>query len=455
MRHHLTSRVFAVKLLCIGYVYLISISLCAARETGQESVAEHMVKLFSDKEEIWRPAVHAVARQEDKIVLTLAEVARKKPEHSSRVELVFENLTSAAAKRELIALLDDKDERICKIAAGALMKRSESSAAPALTKALKRVKDSFVRWNIACALWEVGPNDQSAEAILNVARKHKGQVKDELFEIVDNPVGRRHMTEVERLNFLLNYKLGMIIGYPEALEISLNPREEFERELLPDNDDRLFLEKHRAQVVNTMLVRLRDEGSMVAALLLGTFKEPKALPYLQKWFIESDSYYGWEGNWNELDYYQFPDRHCYEESIKHITGKPINEVIKLTEKQATQLVQRYRQANSYNGESELYVLFRLKPHIALEEAARKFRNLTNEERFRFSHLMRDLLPKGLLHTEVRRLLGKPDKIQESSWFYDCGNSPIDVRYVLAITFDNDTVIKVDVVEIDRVPHIDE
>ena len=413
-----------------------------------------MPKLFSDKEEIWRPAVHAVARLEDKVVLTLAEEARKKPERSYRVELVFENLTSAAAKRELIALLDDKDERICKIAAGALMKRGESSAAPALAKALKRIQDSFVRWNIACALWEVGPNDQSAEAILNVARKYKGQVKDELFMIVDNPVGRRHMTEEERLNFLLNYKLGMIVGYPEALEISLNPREEFERELLSEADQ-LFLEKHRSQVVDTMLVRLRDGGSTVAALLLGTFKEPKALPYLQKWFIESDSYYGWEGNWNELDYYQFPDRHCYEESIKHITGKPINEVIKLTEKQVAQLVQRYRHAKSYNGESELYVLFRLKPQIALEEATRKFRNLTNEERFRFSHLLRDLLPKGLLQTEVRRLLGKPDKIQEPSWFYDCGKSPIDVPYVLAITFDNDTVIKVDVIDIVHVPHNDE
>ena len=449
MRLHLTSSIFAVKLLCIGFVYLISISLCAAHETEQESESELMAKLFSDKEEIWRPAVQAVARLEDKVVLTLAEEARKKPERSFRVELVFENLTSAAAKRELIALLDDKDERICMIAAGALMKRGESSAAQGLTKALERVQNSFVRWNIACALWAVGSNDQSAEAILNVAKKYKGQVKNELFMIVDNPVGRKHMTEKERLNFLLNYKLGMIVGGSNALEISLNPREEFERELLSEAD-RLFLEKHRCQVVDIMLVRLRDRGSTVAALLLGTFKEPKALPYLQKWFIESDTYYGWEGNWNELDYYQFPDRHCYEEAIKHITGKPINEVIRLTEKQVTQLVQRYRQAKSYNGESELYVLFRLKPHIARAEATRKFRNLTNEERFRFSHLMENVLPNGLLQTEVRRLLGNPDKILESSWFYHCGNSPIDVPYDLAITFDNDRVIKIDVIEIDRV-----
>ncbi len=443
MRHQLTSITLAVKLLCIGFVYFISISLCAAQETGQESVTELMAKLFSDKEERWRPAVHAVARLEDKVVLTLAEEVRRKSRHYYRVRLVFENFTSAAARKELIALLDDTDELICSIAAQALMEHGDGSAAPALTKAMQRVQDSHIRWYIARALWKVGANDQSAEAILNVARKHEGQSKGSLFMIVDSPIGRRHMTEEERLNFLLNYKLGMIVGYPEALDISLNPREEYERALLSDNDDRLFLEKHRSQVVDTMLVRLRDSGSIVAALLLGYFREPKALPDLQKWFIESDSFYGWEGNWNALCYSQFPDRHCYEEAIKQITGKSINEVIKLTDEQVTQLVQGYRQARSYGCASKLYVLFRLKSHIAREEATRKFRNSTKKERFAFCHLMEDLLPRQLLPTEIRRLLGEPDKVRESSWIYDCGNSPIDVPHVLTITFEDDKVVKIE------------
>ena len=443
MRHQLTSITFAVKLLCIGLIYFISISLCAAQETGQESVTELMAKLFSDKEERWRPAVQAVARLEDKVVLTLAEEVRRKSRHCYRVRLVFENFTSAAARKELIALLDDTDELICSIAAQALMEHGDGSAAPALTKAMQRVQDGQIRWYIARALWKVGANDQSAEAILNVARKHKGQSKGALFMIVDNPIGRRHMTDEERLNFLLNYKLGMIVGYPEALDISLNPRKEYERALLSDNDDRLFLEKHRSQAVDIMLVRLRDSGSIVAALLLGYFREPKALPDLQKWFIESDSFYGWEGNWNALCYSQFPDRHCYEEAIKQITGKSINEVIKLTDEQVTQLVQGYRQARSYGCASKLYVLFRLKSHIAREEATRKFRNSTKKERFAFCHLMEDLLPRQLLPTEVRRLLGEPDKVRESSWIYDCGNSPIDTPHVLTITFEDDKAVKIE------------
>lgn len=440
MRHHLTSTTLAVKLLCISFVYLISISLCAAQETGQESVAELIDKLF--KWEMWREAVQPLAQLEEKIVQPLAEEVKERGKYSYRVQKVYEHLTTAAAKKELIALLDDKDERICQIAAEALMKHGDSTAAPALTKALKRVQDDYTRWNIACALWKVGANDQSAQAILNIARKSKGQSKEALFEIVDDPIGHRHMTETERLSFLLNYKLGMIVGVPEALEISLDPPQEYERELLSDND-RFFLEKHRSQVVDIMLVRLRDSGSTVAALLLGYFKESKALSDLQKWFIESDHFYGWEGNWNELSYYQFPDRHCYEEAITHITGKPINGVIKLTDEQVTQLVQGYRQAKSYDHISKLYVLFRLKPHIAREEATRKFRNATKEERFRFCHLMPDLLPRELSLTEVRRLLGEPDRVRESSWFYDCGNSPIDNPHVLTITFDNDRVIKID------------
>ena len=105
------------------------------------------------------------------------------------------------------------------------------------------------------------------------------------------------------------------------------------------------MEKHRSQVIDIMLVRLRDRGSIEAALVLGYFKEPKALPDLKKWFIESDGFYGWEGGWDELNYSQFPSHHCYEEAIKHITGKPINEIIKLTDEQATQLVQEYCQAS--------------------------------------------------------------------------------------------------------------
>ena len=170
MKHHFTSTAFAVKLLCISFVYLISISFCAAQETEQENVAELIDKLFSDKGESWRSAVQPLAQLEEKIVQPLAEEAKKSRKYFFRVQMVYEHLTTAVAKKELIALLDTQDESIVEISALALMKHGNSSAAPALTKALKRVQDDHIQWNIARALWKVGANDQAAEAILNVAR---------------------------------------------------------------------------------------------------------------------------------------------------------------------------------------------------------------------------------------------------------------------------------------------
>ena len=439
-----TSIAYPLNLTLVGFA-LLSISFYATSDPQQESVSELMDKLFSDEREVWISAVKPLAKLEDKIVRPLAEAVKKEGKYFRQVRSVYAGLTTTAAKKELIALLDDKDERIVTIAARALMQHRQSLATPVLARTMKRVQDGYVRWQIAKALWKAEANDQAAEAILNVARKHEGQSKYSLFEIVDNPIGRRHITEAERFDFLLNYKLSMHVGGPEALDIRLGMRDnEYDRELLPDNDDKLFLEKYRAQATDIMLLRLRDRGSTVAALLLGYFKEPKALPDLEKWFLESDFFYGWEGNWSPINGAHFTHHHCYEEAITHITGKPINEAIQLTAKQVAQLVQKYHQEeDEYDRGLELYVLFRLKPHIAREEAAKKFRNSTKQARFPIGHAMVELLPNGFLQTEVRRLLGAPDKVEESSWSYDCGKSPIGNPYVLRITFENGKVIKIE------------
>ena len=437
-----TATAYSLNLTLIGFA-LLSIAFYAASETQQEDVSELMAKLFSDEREVRISAVKPLAQLEDKIVRPLAEAVKKEGKYFHQVQAVYEGLKTTAAKKELIALLNDKDERIVKIVAGALMKHRDSSATSALEQAMKRIQDEYRQWCVANALWKVGANDQSAEAILSIARKRKGQYRYALFEIVDNPIGRKHITEEERLDFLLNYKLSMSVGVPEALEIRMTPQDEYDRELLSDDDDKLFLEKCRPQVTDIMLRRLRDRGSTVAALLLGYFKEAKALPDLKKWFLESDFFYGWEGNWSPINDAHFVHHHCYAEAIEHITGKPIHEAIQLTDEQVTQLVQQYRQAKEYDGASELYVLFRLKPRIALEEAGRKFRNSTKQERFPLCHAMEELLPKGLLQTEVRRLLGAPDNVEGHSWSYDCGKSPIENPYDLKITFENDKIVKIE------------
>ena len=93
-----------------------------------------MDKLFSDEREVWVSAVKPLAKLEDKIVRPLAEAAKKEGKYFHQVRMVYENLTTTAAKKELIALLDDQDERIVQISARALMKHGESLATSALDK---------------------------------------------------------------------------------------------------------------------------------------------------------------------------------------------------------------------------------------------------------------------------------------------------------------------------------
>jgi hypothetical protein len=408
---------------------------------------------------------------EDKVVHPIAEAIRTNRIYDFKARLVYENLTSDAAKKELIALLTEPDVKVCRIATEALRKHGDSSAASALADALKRLHNEDAQADapshakrlgnrdtqllIARTLWEVGVKEQAGRQILNIVSKSKGQHKYELLGVMDDTEGRKLMTKEDRLQFLLDWKIPMRVGRPEALEIRLDSPKEYERLFLdsfPD-DDKVFLEKHKSEVVDRMLDQLRDTGSAAAALLLGYFKSAKAIPVLQKWFIESESFYGWESSFPDaLAYNQFPEHHSYEEAIKHITGKPINKVIQLTEEQVTKLVQRYRGGHIAGSEAALYVLFRLKPDVAREEVFRKFRNAAQDrrfnERFGLSILIKNhFLPKGLLKTEVRKMLGEPDKIQDSSWSYDCGRGVVGTRpYVFRIAFDNNRIVKTDIME---------
>ena len=471
--HILFSTEVALKLVFIGFTFAISITFCVAQEAKQESISELIAKLSSDKEEVWRNAVLPLARMEDKAVQPLAEAIRTNRIYDFKAKLVYENLTSDAAKKELMALLAEPDVKVCRIATEALRKHRDSSAAPALADALERLHNEDTQAGapsymerlqnrdtqllIARTLWEIEAKEQAGRQILNIARKSKGQLKYELLSVMDDTDGRKLMAKEDRLQFLLDWKIPMRVGRPEALEIRLDSPKEYERLFLdgfPD-DDKVFLEKHRSEVVDRMLDRLRDTGSAAAALLLGYFKSAKALVVLQKWFIESESFYGWESSFPDaLAYNQFPEHHSYEEAIKHITGKPINKVIQLTEEQVATLVQRYRGGHIAGSEAALYVLFKLKPDVAREEVFRKFRKVSKaprdkrfNERFGLSILIKNhFLPKGLLKTEVRKMLGEPDRIQNHSWSYDCGRGVVGGFYVFKITFDNNRIVKTDIVE---------
>ncbi len=134
--HILFSTEVALKLVFIGFTFAISITFCVAQEAKQESISELIAKLSSDKEEVWRNAVLPLARMEDKAVQPLAEAIRTNQIYDFKAKLVYENLTSDAAKKELMALLAEPDVKVCRIANEAFRKHRDSSAAPALADAL-------------------------------------------------------------------------------------------------------------------------------------------------------------------------------------------------------------------------------------------------------------------------------------------------------------------------------
>jgi hypothetical protein len=250
----------------------------------------------------------------------------------------------------------------------------------------------------------------------------------------------------QRLNQLLNETLVNRVGNPEALNIKLNPVEKYDEELLTDKSDREFLEKHRDKAIDILLPQLKDTGSQSAALLLGYFKEPKALPHLKHWFVHSGNFYGWETSFpDELNYSMFTHQHCYEEAIKHITGKELNEAITLTEEDVNFLVERYRQ-DKEGTEAALYVLYRLKPETAASEFSRRFLDSPKDERFKPCLTLKGYFLKIGMSPEVtRQMAGEPDKINGQVWTYDCGNGWVnpESRYTLTVTFENDKVAALD------------
>ncbi len=300
----------------------------------------------------------------------------------------------------------------------------------------QRKKRKWAEWDIARALWNADPTTQTAQEIIQLARMCEGQHKYSLFALVDESFGRQLMTKEERLLYLLRYKIFMRVGYPEALEILLTPQTSHDQ-LIQDSDDRTFLDRHHGEVVPSMQEQFDKNGSASAALILGYFKDDASLPALKKWFVESEGFYGWESTIpDELDYNQFPKHHCYEEAIEHITGQPIEKAIVLTQMQISQLVARYRQGSK----TALYVLFRLKPEVAFQEASQKFRAVKSEKRLPLCVLMNNyFLQKKISATEIQKILGEPDIRQKRIWSYDCGVTIVKERAALIIEFKNKKV----------------
>ncbi|MFP4499994.1 MAG: hypothetical protein ACLFTT_03245 [Candidatus Hydrogenedentota bacterium] len=227
------------------------------------------------------------------------------------------------------------------------------------------------------------------------------------------PTVKAALTDEERIAWLMFNPSAGVAG-PEGLCVQLGAlTESYDQPFVGyvlKRDDADFLRQHRAEVIERALERLDETGSRYSAFLLGWLEEERALPILRRRFIEARDFYGWESDWPHfLAENQFPHHSGYEKVIVHITGKPLEAMISLTDAEIKRLEKDCAASpHSSEGYAALYILLRLHPESARRIICRVFRTGSPRTRWSYAPCVPDVFEAGLDRSEVVSLLGAPD-----------------------------------------------
>ncbi len=272
---------------------------------------------------------------------------------------------------------------------------------------------------VSRALWKADQTAEAAEAILTLSRLHEGEQRLDLLAVLDTETGVGFMNAEDRLHFILKRVLAKRARSPQALEIVFEPRAGKES-LFPDGATQAFVEAHREAAITIMRKELDEEGTNQSALLLGYFKDAFSIPALKRQFIYSESWSpGWYSSIPDMfAYYQFTAHHCYESALTHITGKPLEEIIELSE---TQIGELKEIAPMGYGMNALYVLHRLRPDIAQPILINKYKEMRGKkygsEGWVPLTLVQHYVSEGMTGSMVKNVLGTPDRIDGRTWIY--------------------------------------
>jgi len=346
----------------------------------------------------------------------------------------FEALERSVAADLLPNYLLSEHDQVVHYAALAAKEREMADLTPALAASLEALGPGRGCWGPAYALRTLAPGEGSARLILEAGRRVGQTPEVSCFSEIDEEPYRDWLTAEERLHYLLTHKLRGLEGGAECLNIDLRHPEQ-SWEYYWDQDDQAFLLEHREMVIEALRPRLVDEGSSLAALLLGLLRDEQAVEPLRRHFIETVEFYGWETSYpDELDHGQFPRHHAYEQALEAITGQPLDVALRLSDEEHRLLSQR-------TDPAALYVLSRLHPDEARTIVLDQFR--TRGERLgRFYAALiihgYDLLPPGTTRQEALALLGPPDRDAGGVWQYDTEGlvSPM----TLALEFDHGKLV---------------
>jgi len=329
----------------------------------------------------------------------------------------FEALAEEVARVELSRYLADEDDEVAHYAAQTVQARAMTELLPDLVRALEAMDRGRSGWAHARALWQLVPTDESARRILDAGRTLGDPPEVANFYLIDRQPYRAWLTDEERLHYLLDTKLASLDHGPECLNIELDRIEQTRAPYYWDDDDDAFLVAHRQQAVEQLRPRLAEEGSPLAALLLGHLGDEEAVPHLRRHFLSTVEFYGWETSYpDELHPMQFPRLHAYEQALAKLTGQPLEQSLVLTEPQRADLLRR-------QDATALYVLHRLSPEHARAIVLEQFRTRGNRMgRFHAALIIHgySMLEPDTGERQIHALLGPPDRTEPGRWHYDTG-----------------------------------
>lgn len=211
-------------------------------------------------------------------------------------------------------------------------------------------------------------------------------------------------------------------------------------------EEEAFLRSHRATFVPVLLEWLRRDGDPHAAVVLGWYREAKALPELRRWFVEAPTRYG--NMESILHFYLNPRvchrRYCYEQAIECITGKPLAEAMRLNEPEIADFRARFL-AYEHMKDPDLgdpllglYMLWRFAPDEAHDAFREMFGRVQGTQRAALAYTAPELFPRGWSKEEMLHHLGEPDRVMEDAvirceseyWKEQAPDSPGDAWFYL-------------------------
>lgn len=326
----------------------------------------------------------------------------------------FEALDADLARDLLPRYLLSERDQVVHYAAMTVRDREMSELVPALAPSLDALGPGRGCWGPAHALRTLAPGEDSARRILDAGRRVGEAPAVDCFGEIDEAPYRAWLTPDERLHYLITHKLRGLDGGPECLNIDLQ-HPQLTWEYYWDEDDEAFLREHRERVLDQLRPRLAEEGSPLAALLLGMLRDAAAVDDLRRHFVGAVEFYGWETSYpDELADGQFPRHHAYEQALTAITGLPLAEALPLPDEDRDALLAR-------KDPAALYTLHRLRPEEARIAVLNDFRTRgPRMGRFYGAITIHNagMLQPGTTASDAADLLGPPDRTEGETWSYE-------------------------------------